>query len=116
MVSYIAETSEVRKGHLLKVRIVWDHARCDADRIYVIVMVCSCPSFVAAHLKKKKKRKMEKITIWPIFVYMSSDVFQLVCEYSYVQKHSRTTVSYFKRLREVQRSGDCKLCVCMAPY
>ena len=25
--------------------------------------------------KKKKKEKMEKIAVWPIFVYKSSDVF-----------------------------------------
>ena len=39
-------------------------------------MACSCPNFVLGRLKKKKKkRKMEKIAVFPFSVYNSSDVF-----------------------------------------
>ena len=36
-------------------------------------MACSCPNFVLGRLKKKKK--MEKIAVFPFSVYNSSDVF-----------------------------------------
>ena len=45
-----------------------DHALPESDPIYVIFMACS----VLGHLKKKK---MEKIMVWPILMYASSDVF-----------------------------------------
>ena len=43
------------------------------------IMVCRPFSLAVGRLKKKKKKKkkekMEKIVVWPISVYNSSDVF-----------------------------------------
>ena len=43
----------------------------------VKIMVCRPFSLAVGRLKKKKKKKekMEKIAVWPISVYNSSDVF-----------------------------------------
>ena len=46
--------------------------------IYIKIMVCRPFSLAVGHLKKKKKKKkekMEKIAVWQISVYNSSDVF-----------------------------------------
>ena len=51
--------------------------------LYVKIMVCRPFSLAVGRLKKKdkkkkkkkKKEKMEKIVVWPISVYNSSDVF-----------------------------------------
>ena len=44
--------------------------------LYVKIMVYRPFSLAVGRLKKKKKKKkMEKIAVWPIFVYKSSDVF-----------------------------------------
>ena len=44
---------------------------------YVKIMVCRPFSLAVGRLKKKKKKKekMEKIAVWPISIYNSSDVF-----------------------------------------
>ena len=44
------------------------------------IMVCRPSSLAVGRLmkkkkKKKKKEKMEKIAVWPISIYNSSDVF-----------------------------------------
>ena len=41
----------------------------------IIFMACRYPNFVLGRLKKKKKKKMEKIAVFPFSVYNSSDVF-----------------------------------------
>ena len=51
-----------------------NHVRPISKRLCVIFMACSCPNFVLGRLKKKKK-KMEKIAVFPFSVYKSSDVF-----------------------------------------
>ena len=57
--------------------------------IYVKIMLCRPFSLAVGRLKKKKKKeKMEKIAVWLISVYNSSDVF---C----------TTVRRLKRLTNV---------------
>ena len=47
--------------------------------LYVNILVYRPFSLAVGRLKKKKKKKkkekMEKIAVWPIFVYKSSDVF-----------------------------------------
>ena len=46
--------------------------------VYVKIMVCRPFSLAVGRLKKKKKKKkekMEKIVVWPISVYNSSNVF-----------------------------------------
>ena len=59
-----------------------DHVRPVSKRLCIIFMACSCPNFELGHLKKKKKqkKKMEKITVFPFSVYNSSDVFLAICE------------------------------------
>ena len=52
-----------------------DHARAKMRPLYVKIMVYRPFSLAVGRLKKKKKEKMEKIAVWPIFVYKSSDVF-----------------------------------------
>ena len=57
-----------------------DHARAKMRPLYVKIMVYRSFSLAVGRLKKKKKKKkkkekMEKIAVWPIFVYKSSDVF-----------------------------------------
>ena len=54
-----------------------DHVRTVPKRPCVIFMAFSCPSVVLGRLKKKKKKneKMEKIAVWLISVYASSNVF-----------------------------------------
>ena len=52
-----------------------DHARLKMRPLYVNIMVCRPFSLAVGHLKKNKKEKMEKIVVWPISVYNSSDVF-----------------------------------------
>ena len=52
-----------------------DHARSKMRPLYVEIMVCRPYSLAVGCLKKKKKEKMEKIAVWPISVYKSSDVF-----------------------------------------
>ena len=57
-----------------------DHARAKMRPLYVKIMVYRPFSLAVGRLKKKKKKKkkkekMEKIAVWPIFVYKSSDVF-----------------------------------------
>ena len=53
-----------------------DHVRPVSKRLCIIFMACSCPNFVLGRLKKKKrKKKMEKIAVFPFSVYNSSDVF-----------------------------------------
>ena len=53
------------------------HVRPVSKRLWIIFMACSCPNFVLGRLKKKKwrKKKMEKIAVFPFSVYNSSDVF-----------------------------------------
>ena len=51
------------------------HVRPVSKRVCIIFMACSCPNFVLSRLKKKKKKKMEKIAFFPFSVYNSSDVF-----------------------------------------
>ena len=46
-----------------------------SKRLCVIFMDCSYPNFVLGRLKKKKKKKMEKIAVFPFSVYNSNDVF-----------------------------------------
>ena len=38
-----------------------DHVRPVSKRLCTIFMACSCPNFVLGRLKKKKKKKMEKM-------------------------------------------------------
>ena len=54
-----------------------DRARSKMRPFYVKLMVYSPFSLAVGRLKKKKKKKekMEKIAVWPISVYNSSDVF-----------------------------------------
>ena len=54
-----------------------DHARAKMRPLYVKILVYRPFSLAVGRLKKKKKKKkkMEKIAVWPIFVYKSSDVF-----------------------------------------
>ena len=53
-----------------------DHARAKMRPLYVKIMVYRPFSLAVGRLKKKKKKeKMEKIAVWPIFIYKSSDVF-----------------------------------------
>ena len=57
-----------------------DHARAKMRPLYVNILVYRPFSLAVGRLKKKKKKKkkkekMEKIAVWPIFVYKSSDVF-----------------------------------------
>ena len=53
-----------------------DHARAKMRPLYVKILVYRHFSLAVGRLKKKKKKeKMEKIAVWPIFVYKSSDVF-----------------------------------------
>ena len=58
-----------------------DHARSKMRPLYVKIMVCRPFSLAVGRLKKKKKKKkkkkekMEKIVVWPISVYNSSNVF-----------------------------------------
>ena len=56
-----------------------DHARAKMRLLYVKFLVYRPFSLAVGRLKKKKKKKkkekMEKIAVWPIFVYKSSDVF-----------------------------------------
>ena len=47
--------------------------RSVSKRLCIIFMACSYPNFVLGRLKKKKK--MEKIAVFPFSVYNSSDVF-----------------------------------------
>ena len=53
-----------------------DHARAKMRPIYVKIMVYRPFSLAVGRLKKKnkKKEKMEKIAVWPIFIYKSSNV------------------------------------------
>ena len=53
-----------------------DHARAKMRPIYVKIMVYRPFSLAVGRLKKKKKKKekMEKIAVWPIFIYKSSNV------------------------------------------
>ena len=50
-----------------------DHVRPVSKRLWIFFMACSCPKFVLGRLKKKKK--MEKIAVFPFSVYNSSNVF-----------------------------------------
>ena len=50
-----------------------DHARSKMRPLYVKIMVYRPFSLAVGRLKKKEK--MEKIAVWPISVYNSSDVF-----------------------------------------
>ena len=52
-----------------------DHVRPVSQRLCILFMACICPNFVLGRLKKKKKKKMEKIAVFPFSVYNSSDVF-----------------------------------------
>ena len=56
-----------------------DHARAKMRPLYEKTLVYRPFSLAVGRLKKKKKKKkkekMEKIAVWPIFVYKSSDVF-----------------------------------------
>ena len=54
-----------------------DRARSKMRPLYVKIMVCRPFSLAVGRLKKKKKKekKKEKIAVWPISVYNSSDVF-----------------------------------------
>ena len=47
----------------------------------------------------KKKKKMEKIAVFPFSVYNSSDVFYAICECYWVHSDSYTMVRYLKRLK-----------------
>ena len=51
-----------------------DHTRAKMRPFYVKIMIYSPFSLAVGRLKKKKKM-MEKIAVWPISVYNSSDVF-----------------------------------------
>ena len=51
-----------------------DHVRLKLRPFHVKIMVCRSLNFAVGRLLKKKK-KMEKITVWPISVYTDSDVF-----------------------------------------
>ena len=57
--------------------------------LYITSKNLGCRSFIL-------KKKMEKITVWLIFVYTASDGY-FVSVFS-IEKHSRSTVSYLKRL------------------
>ena len=54
-----------------------DHGHSKMRPLNVKIMVCRPFSLAVGRLKKKKKKKekMEKIAVWPISVYNSSDVF-----------------------------------------
>ena len=58
-----------------------DHARAKMRPLYVKMLVYRPFSLAVGRLKKKKKKKkkkkekMEKIAVWPIFVYKSSNIF-----------------------------------------
>ena len=49
--------------------------------------------------KKRKKKKMEKIAVFPFSVDNSSDVFEAICECYWVHSDSYTIVRYLKRLK-----------------
>ena len=51
-----------------------DHARSKLRPFHVKSMVCRSSNLAVGRLLKKKK-KMEKIVVWPISVYTDSDVF-----------------------------------------
>ena len=42
-----------------------DHVRPVSKRLCIMFKACSCPNFVLGRLKKKKKKKMEKIAVFP---------------------------------------------------
>ena len=52
-----------------------DHVRLKLRPFHVKSMVCRSLILAVGRLLKKKKKKMEKITVWPISVYTDSDVF-----------------------------------------
>ena len=52
-----------------------DHVRPISKRLCIIFMACSCPNFVLGRLKKKKRKKMETIAVFPFPANNSSDVF-----------------------------------------
>ena len=76
MASHIAETSGSQKErYKLSGCIKGSCTTCIQAALYNF-MACSCPNFVLGRLKKKKqKKKMEKIAVFPFSVYNSSDVF-----------------------------------------
>ena len=65
-----------------------DHVRTVSKQLCIIFMACSCPNFVLGHLKKKKKK--EKIAVFPSSVYNSTDVFwQFVSVIGYIVTRTR---------------------------
>ena len=42
-----------------------DHVRPVSKQLCIIFMACSCPNFVLGRLKKKKRKQMEKIAVFP---------------------------------------------------
>ena len=76
---------ELAKSPSQKYKSSKDHARAETKRQCVkLTQLCG-------RLLLKKKKKMEKIAVWPISVYTSSDVSELFCECCWVQKQSRVT-------------------------
>ena len=73
-----------------------DHVRPVSKWLCINFMACSCSNFVLGRLKKKKKKKMEKIAVFPFSLYNSSDV---ICECYWVHSDSYTMVSYLKCLK-----------------
>ena len=54
-----------------------DHARSKMRLLYVCRPFSLAVGCLKKKKKKKKKEKMEKIAVWPISVYNSSDVFYI---------------------------------------
>ena len=54
-----------------------NHVRSKLRPFYVKIMVCGSLNLAVDRLlkKKKEKKKMEKIAVWPISVYTASDGF-----------------------------------------
>ena len=69
--SHIAENFRISQSRPLKgtncLFASKDHVRPVSKRLSIIFMACSCPNFVLGRLKKKKRKK-EKIAVFPFSV------------------------------------------------
>ena len=76
MAAYILAAERRLGSRLLKVTKLLlyrkDHVRSKLRPFHVKIMVCRSLNLAVGHLLKKK---MEKISVWPISVYAASDVF-----------------------------------------
>ena len=56
-------------------KLLLDHERSKLRLFHVKIMFGRFLYLAVGHLLKKKKKEMEKITVWPISVYTASNVF-----------------------------------------